>query len=44
MDKIRWGILCTVRIGREKVIPATQCSEFGVVTAIASRDLAWAKA
>ncbi len=43
MDKIRWGILSTAKIGREKVIPATQRSQFGVVTAIASRDLARAR-
>jgi predicted dehydrogenase len=43
MDKIRWGILSTAKIGREKVIPATQRSETGMVTAIASRDLARAK-
>ena len=40
MNKIRWGVLSTAKIGREKVIPATQASETGVVTAIASRDLA----
>jgi len=44
MDKIRWGILSTAKIGREKVIPATQRSQTGVVTAIASRDLSRAKA
>jgi predicted dehydrogenase len=44
MDKIRWGVLSTAKIGREKVIPATQRSQLGVVTAIASRDLARAKA
>lgn len=44
MDKIRWGVLSTAKIGREKVIPATQRSQFGVVTAIASRNLARAKA
>jgi predicted dehydrogenase len=44
MDKIRWGILSTAKIGREKVIPAIQRSQFGTVTAIASRDLARAKA
>src|SRR5262245_37258489 len=44
MDKIRWGVLSTAKIGREKVIPATQRSQFGVVTAIASRDLARARA
>src|SRR4029079_5198098 len=40
MDKIRWGVLSTAKIGREKVIPATQRSELGSVVAIASRDLA----
>jgi predicted dehydrogenase len=44
MDKIRWGVLSTAKIGREKVIPATQKSELGIVTAIASRDLSRAKA
>jgi predicted dehydrogenase len=44
MEKIRWGILSTAKIGREKVIPATQRSQLGVVTAIASRDLSCAKA
>jgi predicted dehydrogenase len=43
MDKICWGVLSTAKIGREKVIPATQRSQFGVVTAIASRDLARAR-
>ena len=43
MDKVRWGVLSTAKIGRQKVIPATQRSQFGVVTAIASRDLARAK-
>ncbi len=43
MDKIRWGVLSTAKIGREKVIPAIQRSQLGVVTAIASRDLARAK-
>jgi predicted dehydrogenase len=44
MPKIRWGILSTAKIGREKVIPATQLSATGVVTAIASRDLSRASA
>lgn len=44
MDKIRWGVLSTAKIGRQKVIPATKRSQFGAVTAIASRDLARAKA
>jgi predicted dehydrogenase len=43
MAKIRWGVLSTAKIGRVQVIPATQTSELGVVTAIASRDLARAK-
>jgi predicted dehydrogenase len=43
MKKIRWGVLSTAKIGREKVIPATQRSELGSVVAIASRDLAQAK-
>jgi predicted dehydrogenase len=43
MDRIRWGILSTAKIGREKVIPATQRSQTGIVTAIASRDLSRAK-
>src|SRR3954453_16588543 len=44
MDRIRWGVLSTAKIAREKVIPATQRSELGTVVAIASRDLAHAKA
>lgn len=43
MDRIRWGVLSTAKIGREKVIPATQQSQFGSVVAIASRDLSHAK-
>jgi predicted dehydrogenase len=43
MDRIRWGILSTAKIGRQKVIPAIQRSQFGRVTAIASRDLSRAK-
>lgn len=43
MKKIRWGILGAAKIAREKVIPATQASETGVVTALASRDAARAK-
>jgi predicted dehydrogenase len=43
MDKIRWGVLSTAKIAREKVIPATQASSFGVVTAIASRDVSRAR-
>jgi predicted dehydrogenase len=43
MQKIRWGVLSTAKIAREKVIPATQRSELGSVVAIASRDLSHAK-
>lgn len=39
----RWGILSTARIGRELVVPAILDSENGVVTAVASRDLARAR-
>ncbi len=38
MDKIRWGVLSTAKIGREHVIPAIQQSRRGRVTAIASRE------
>ncbi len=40
----RWGIMSTAGIGREQVIPAIQDAENGVVTAIASRDEARARA
>lgn len=43
MECIRWGVLSTAKIAREKVIPATQRSRFGRVTAIASRDLSLAR-
>jgi predicted dehydrogenase len=43
MDKIRWGVLSTAKIGRVQVIPATNQGQFGTVTAIASRDLSRAK-
>ena len=39
MDKIRFGILSTAKIGRKDVIPALQESQHNVVTAIASRSL-----
>jgi len=38
MNKIRFGILSTAKIGIEQVIPAMQKGEFTKVTAIASRD------
>jgi predicted dehydrogenase len=43
MSQIRWGVLSTAKIGRVHVIPAIQQSQFGRVTAIASRDLARAR-
>ncbi len=43
MDKIRWGVLSTAKIGRVHVIPATNRGQFGTVAAIASRDLSRAK-
>lgn len=36
--KIKWGILSTAKIATEKVIPALQASNNGVVTAISSRN------
>ena len=38
MKKVRWGILSTAKIGREKVIPAMQASNLCDVIAIASRN------
>jgi predicted dehydrogenase len=40
----RWGVLSTAKIGREQLIPAIQDADNGVLTAIASRDLAKAQA
>ncbi|WP_281926620.1 Gfo/Idh/MocA family protein [Roseibium album] len=37
-SKIRWGIVSTAKIGREKVIPGIKASKTGVVAAIASRN------
>ena len=38
MKKVRWGILSTAKIGREKVIPGMQAGKLCEVAAIASRD------
>src|SRR5215213_9937128 len=38
MKKVRWGILSTAKIGREKVIPAIQKGKLCEVVAIASRQ------
>jgi predicted dehydrogenase len=43
MQKIRWGVLSTAKIGRTKVIPAIQTSTHGEVVAICSRDQASAQ-
>jgi len=37
--QIRWGVLSTAKIGREKVIPGIKSSQTGHVAAIASRGL-----
>jgi predicted dehydrogenase len=41
---IRWGVLSTANIGRNRVIPAIQSSSNGRVTAVASRSLEKARA
>ena len=38
MNRLRWGILSTAKIGLEKVIPALQRCQHGEVVALASRD------
>ncbi|HSD48868.1 MAG TPA: Gfo/Idh/MocA family oxidoreductase [Actinomycetota bacterium] len=38
MSVLRWGVLSTAKIGREKVIPGIQAAERCEVVAIASRD------
>lgn len=43
MEKARWGVVSTAKIGVEKVIPGIQASRLGQVSAIASRDLEKAK-
>ena len=42
--KVRWGVLSTANIGVKKVLPAMQQGRFSTVAAIASRDLAKARA
>ena len=42
--KVRWGVLSTASIGVKKVIPAMQHGQLSTVAAIASRDLAKARA
>jgi len=43
MAKVRWGILSTAKIAREKVIPGMQASAYCDIAAIASRDIEQAK-
>jgi predicted dehydrogenase len=44
MEKIRWGVISTARIGENRVIPAIQASSNGIVAAVASRSLEKAQA
>lgn len=44
MSKVRYGVLSTAEIGTEQVIPAMQAGEYCEVAAIASRNLARARA
>jgi predicted dehydrogenase len=44
MDKLRWGVLSTAKIGLNKVIPAMQRAEHAAIVAIASRDAGRARA
>ena len=44
MKPVRWGILSTAKIGREKVIPAMQAAQWCDIQAIASRSFAQARA
>ena len=43
MEKVRWGVISTARIGMKQVIPAFQKSIHCEVTAIASRSMSRAK-
>jgi predicted dehydrogenase len=43
MDKVRWGVISTAKIGIDLVIPAVQGKEYCDVTAIASRDIGKAR-
>jgi len=44
MNKVRWGVLSTAKIGIEKVLPAMQQGELSDITAIASNNLEKAQA
>lgn len=43
MNKVKWGVLSTAKIGVEKVIPAMQRGRYCEITAIASRSSSRAK-
>lgn len=43
MTKVRWGVMGTAKIAREKVIPAMQKGSFCEIVAIASRNMEQAK-
>ncbi len=43
MEKVRWGILSTAKIGTNRVIPAMQKGQYSEVVGLASRDLATAQ-
>ena len=43
-EKVRWGVLGVAKIAATKVIPAMQKGEWSEITAIASRDIAKARA
>lgn len=44
MEPVRWGVLGTARIGREKVLPGMLKSRACTILAVASRDLSAARA
>ena len=44
MDKVKWGVLSTAKIGLTQVVPALQASEHATVAAIASRGQGAAQA
>jgi D-xylose 1-dehydrogenase (NADP+, D-xylono-1,5-lactone-forming) len=43
-DKVRWGVISTANIGKQRVIPAIMQSHNGEVIAVASRNQATARA
>lgn len=44
MNKVRWGVLSTAKIGTEQVIPAMQKGQYAEIAAISSRSLEKAQA